>query len=158
MTEEQWQTSKEPAKMLHALGERATRQQLILTLCACGRRVERFLTDARSRRAFDIAERAAVENASPEELSTAHEAASEAIAEVPGEADDEAPYLAAIFAADTLHFINEPNWNIATVISLLELGTNAAADLHGAWTEANLQASQAEAAAQADIIRSIFRE
>jgi hypothetical protein len=156
MTEDEWQKSTNPTAMLRSLGAKANRRDLILTLCACGRRLERFLMDDRSRHAFDVAERAAEGKATGEELTAAHEAASEAIIAVPGDSDDEAPYLAAIFAADTLHFINEPTWDIATVISLLELATNAAADLHGAWTDANIQASDAEAAAQAEIIRRIF--
>lgn len=68
MTEAQWLASDDPSKMLAFLQGRASERKLRLFACTCGRRVWRLLTDGRSRRAVELAERYADMEASDDEL------------------------------------------------------------------------------------------
>jgi hypothetical protein len=57
MTEDQWRTSTDPAAMLAYLHGRVTERKLRLFACACVRRHWEALTDPRSQRAIEVAER-----------------------------------------------------------------------------------------------------
>lgn len=73
MTQAEWLAATDPVKMLVAvlaLGK-ATPRKLRLFACACCRCVEHLLTDERSRRAIDVAERLADGQATEEERLTA---------------------------------------------------------------------------------------
>ncbi len=56
MTESDWQTCTDPARMLRFLGRRTSDRKLRLFACACVRRVWRLLQDDRSRRTLAVAE------------------------------------------------------------------------------------------------------
>ncbi len=57
MTEGQWEASRQPEEILYHLGERASQRRLRLFACAVCRLAWRLLTDERSRRAVEAAER-----------------------------------------------------------------------------------------------------
>jgi hypothetical protein len=79
MTEQDWSTCKNPARMLTALRGKATPRKLRLLACACCRRLcEGKLTDERSRAAVEAAERYADGLATKEELVEARRAAAAA--------------------------------------------------------------------------------
>jgi hypothetical protein len=87
MTEQEWLTSTDPAAMLRyvfpprgkesglAKGRRPSDRKLRLFACACCRAVWPLLTDDRSRRAVEVAERYADGLATKEDLKTARAAA-----------------------------------------------------------------------------------
>jgi len=57
MTEAEWLASNEPEAMLRHLGDNGRDRKLRLFTCACCRRIMFLVTDERSRRAVEIAER-----------------------------------------------------------------------------------------------------
>jgi hypothetical protein len=79
MTEQDWSTCNDPARMLTALRGKATPRKLRLLACACCRRLyETRLVDERSGAAVETAERYADDLASKEELVEARQAAAAA--------------------------------------------------------------------------------
>jgi len=81
VTEREWLDCTNPIPMLHFLAGTPSRRKLRLFGCACARRVWRWLTDVRSQRAAEVAERFADGAATERELDDAHEAAAHAAAE-----------------------------------------------------------------------------
>ena len=57
MTEAEWQNASEPHSMVAFLRDRASDRKLRLFACACCRRIWHILSDERSRKAIDVAER-----------------------------------------------------------------------------------------------------
>src|SRR5262245_2367882 len=57
MTEQEWLCGTRPVRMLRFLGTRLGERKLRLFACACARRVWHLLTDERSRKAVEVAER-----------------------------------------------------------------------------------------------------
>jgi hypothetical protein len=90
MTEGQWQACDDPRQLLASLQGRAGARKLRLVAVACGRLVWPLLTDPRSRRAVEAAERFADGEATSAELASAREAARAAQAEALGQALDAA--------------------------------------------------------------------
>jgi hypothetical protein len=75
MTESEWLACDDPHLMLHFLSGRADSRKLRLFICACCRRDWHRLTEPRSRRAVEVAERYADCWASERELRVAREEA-----------------------------------------------------------------------------------
>ena len=74
MTDDEWRQCGEPARMLTALGSRASPRKLRLFACACCHRIAPLLTDPRSQEAMHAAERFADGRASRKELNAAKKA------------------------------------------------------------------------------------
>jgi hypothetical protein len=85
MTEAEWLACADPTPMLEFLRGKASDRKLRLFACACCRKVWHLLTDERSRKAVDVAERYADGVADEDERFNAWEAAQEA--GMAGEAD-----------------------------------------------------------------------
>ena len=81
VTEADWRAGEDPTSLLHFLRDKGTVRQWRLFAVACCKRIERFITDDRSRRAIETAQRHADGIASEEELEAAREAAEEALQE-----------------------------------------------------------------------------
>ena len=75
MTEQQWRASTDARRMLSALPDTVSARQQRLFAAACCRRVWELLTDERSRRAVEVAERHADGLADLQELAAARAAA-----------------------------------------------------------------------------------
>jgi len=82
MIETDWLHCVDPEPMLMFLSEKASARKLRLFLCARAREITPLLTDDRSLRAIEVAERYADGLASPEELKAALKAACDAAAMV----------------------------------------------------------------------------
>jgi hypothetical protein len=144
-----WLFGDDPERMLDFLGARATERKLMLFAVACCRRVEALLTDRRSRRALDAAERFAYGEADVDELQEAQAAAHAAWTALPtGVATDrmEALWVAARAAS----------WTACRG----DAGVSAPAAAHyAAWANrggATLCGRSPERAAQAALVRCVF--
>ncbi|MHC5540072.1 hypothetical protein ACYOEI_17780 [Singulisphaera rosea] len=78
MTASDWRDCQDPTSLLHFLTDKGTERQWRLFAVACCKRIDRFITDDRSRRAVEVAERYAEGTATDEELEEARTAAQEA--------------------------------------------------------------------------------
>jgi hypothetical protein len=75
MTETEWLACRDPVPLLNFLRGRLSERRLRLFACACARRVWHLLSDDRSRRAVEVAERHADGQAVDGELAAARRAA-----------------------------------------------------------------------------------
>lgn len=145
MTEGEWLACNDPTKMQEFLDamqpvpwDKATDRKLRLFACACGRRIWPLLTDERSRRAVETAERFA------DGLAT--------------EKDLEAAWIEAIDANECigtiLYLLGPEMW---TVCAVHNAACNAA-DMHGRLTDACdfESAYNPERAVQCQLLRDIF--
>jgi hypothetical protein len=84
MTETEWRVCDDPSPMITwVFDNRFHRRKLRLFACACCRRIESLLTDARSRRAVEMAEMVADASGLRDELDSAHSAADRVVEELP---------------------------------------------------------------------------
>lgn len=84
MTEAEWLTCTTPTEMFAVLGERLTERTCRLFGCCCCQGIRSLLTDERSQRALEVAERFADGNADKDELEEARRNARAAIRYVAG--------------------------------------------------------------------------
>jgi hypothetical protein len=75
MTEADWQTCANPYPLLHFLRDKGSNRKWRLFAVACCRRIERLMTDERSRRAVEVAAEYADDVSKQEELEAARSAA-----------------------------------------------------------------------------------
>jgi hypothetical protein len=139
--------------MLRHLGHAPDRGKLLRFLCACGRRLHHLMTDPRSRKAIEVAERSALSPVADEELFAAYDEAEQAVDEAPGESNDSPGVRAAGFAFDTLHFIMNKG-DAYSAADLVESAAIAVAEARG--PEARRAALALERAAQAKLLREIY--
>jgi hypothetical protein len=78
MTEADWYACHDPEPLLDFLHDRGSNRQWRLFAVACCRRIDHLITDARSRRAVEVAARYADGDATVEELTAARAAAQDA--------------------------------------------------------------------------------
>jgi hypothetical protein len=84
MTEAEWLDCEKPTEMLDFIGGQATERQLRLFGCCCCRVIYSLLTDERSQRAVEVAERFADGNADKDELEEIRRESREAVRYVTG--------------------------------------------------------------------------
>jgi hypothetical protein len=150
VNETEWHRSETPEKLLaHLSRHGASERKLRLFACACCHRIRHLLADARSWGAVEVAERYADGRATVDELTAARTAA----LEVDPLGLDEATDAVANAAED------DPDAALGSAILTAERAANAVAEalIHGgvdldAWRSAR----QAEAAAQARLVREVF--
>lgn len=78
MTASDWRDCQDPTSLLQFLSDKGTERQWRFFAIACCKRIDRFITDPRSRRALEVAERYAAGTATDKELEEARTAAQEA--------------------------------------------------------------------------------
>jgi hypothetical protein len=155
VNEADWQSATDPQPMLDYLSGRASERKLRLFAAAWCRRVWPLLTDARSRRAVEVAERFADGEASAEDLHLAA-AGAEAVAE------------AAMTAVDTAHQVAQASAALAALHATRAAAEQAAdyaassaasAAYHAATpfrSPSVARARAAERAAQARLLAELF--
>jgi hypothetical protein len=169
MTEAEWLTSVRPWEMLGFLRSRTGRASLRarlgrerlerkqrLFLVACCRRIWPLLSDERSRRAVEVAERYAEGAAAVAELRAASEAATAAYAEARRTLDARA-YCAACPAAEVARVDFRGGFDICTYgADVAAMAPAARSASPGTPVDYDQVVRAAEEAAQADLIRDIF--
>lgn len=78
ITASDWSVCEDPTSLLHFLSDKGTEREWRLFAVACCKRIDRFITDDRSRRAVEVAELYAEGTATNDELEKARTAAQEA--------------------------------------------------------------------------------
>src|SRR5262245_51520520 len=151
MTETQWITATDPKKLLKYLHAKASERKRGLFAAACCRRVWHLLTDPRSRRAVETAERYADGEATGKELSRAEMEAQDAYSD-----SRLTEREAEVSAADAVYAVTVASthvrWDIAEAAA-----TNARAAVAAGVTPGQRRAAgQAEGAAQLLLLREIF--
>lgn len=99
MTEREWLTGTDPARMLAHVGRAVSARKLRLFAVACCRRVWHLLDATASRRAVEVAERHADGRASAQELACAREGARGAVERWRQERDEATPSAAVVLQA-----------------------------------------------------------
>lgn len=155
MSESDWDRCTDPTSMLAFLSQRASDRKLRLFAAACCRRVWPLLTDGRSRRAVEVAERYADEEADDEELRLAGSGAenvADAFAALSTTARGEAQCSAACAAVNATVTAAA----ISADYTAANIGSAAfhAATANGAPSAANCR--DAERAAQSRLLRELF--
>ena len=168
MTEDEWLVCTNPQEMLKFLREKANDRKLRLFACGCCRRISHLLTDGRSRKAIEYAERYADRLATDAERQLVRAAALEASREIltSGGGDSAADMAAsavcyAVEADEDFHHAPEGDeftagWGAAycavesVIHGVQRLPSRAASTLFQAITR------QAEQAVQVALLRDIF--
>jgi hypothetical protein len=147
----EWLECTDPVPMLQLLRGRAGDRKLLLFACACCRRAWNQLTDLRSRRAVEAAERYADGEVSAQELAGAVGAARHAY-ENAFLTHDNAAYAVVCLGAEKYHAAELASAYTAYATGHRHAGVRSPALIHDVYT--NGQAD--ERRLQADLLRDIF--
>jgi hypothetical protein len=153
MTEQEWLACTEPKPMLDFLRGRTSDRKRRLFAVACCRRIWHLMTDERSRKALELAERSADHPIAPETLAAVSATAEEAFGEAVHQPGVPLAAQAACFAAS--YASNAPAVRHADAFEVMQAAVDAVESIQRAANAA--VDTTAERAGQAVLLRDLWQ-